>query len=419
MVTNMELWNEVRRRVLTGELSKRQACQKFELHWDTLQKILRNVEPPGYRRRKACQKPVLGPFLAMIHEILEADKKAPPKQRHTAKRILERLREKGYRGGRTVVQEEVRRWKQRSAEVFMPLVHRPGEAQVDYGTATIVYRGQERKVAVFVMSLPYSDAVFCQIFPRECTETFQEGHRRAFEFFGGVPKRITYDNSRIAVTKLIQKRGGVFTREFLRLESHYLFEHHFSLVRRPNEKGHIESLVGYSRRNFLVPVPKLDDFDAFNESLIEDCRQELQRQVRGKHGTKAELLEEDVRAMLPLMEVREERQLTRMKGQLAKLDVLILDERGYVPASKLGSELLFDVISTAYERTSVIVTTNLPFEQWTEVLGSERLTGAVLDRLTHRRHILEATGESFRLKDARRRSPGKKSSENDESNPTD
>jgi DNA replication protein DnaC len=112
-----------------------------------------------------------------------------------------------------------------------------------------------------------------------------------------------------------------------------------------------------------------------------------------------------------LMEAREERLLMRLKGQLAKLDVLILDELGYVPASKLGSELLFDVISTAYERTSVIVTTNLPFEQWTEVLGSERLTGAVLDRLTHRCHILEATGESFRLKDARRRSTGKKASE--------
>jgi DNA replication protein DnaC len=103
-----------------------------------------------------------------------------------------------------------------------------------------------------------------------------------------------------------------------------------------------------------------------------------------------------------LMEAREERQLLRMKAQLAKLDLLVLDELGYVPASKLGAELLFDVISTAYERQSVIVTTNLPFGQWTEVLGSERLTGAVLDRLTHRCHILEATGESYRLKDARR-----------------
>lgn len=109
-----------------------------------------------------------------------------------------------------------------------------------------------------------------------------------------------------------------------------------------------------------------------------------------------------------LMEAREERQLMRMKAQLAQLDLLILDELGYVPASKLGSELLFDVISAAYERTSVIVTTNLPFEQWTEVLGSQRLTGAVLDRLTHHCHILEATGDSYRLADARRRSRGQK-----------
>lgn len=113
-----------------------------------------------------------------------------------------------------------------------------------------------------------------------------------------------------------------------------------------------------------------------------------------------------------LMEAREERQLMRMKNQLAKLDLLILDELGYVPASKLGSELLFDVISAAYERTSVIVTTNLPFEQWTEVLGSQRLTGAVLDRLTHHCHILEASGDSYRLKDARRRSGNKKKPEN-------
>jgi DNA replication protein DnaC len=112
-----------------------------------------------------------------------------------------------------------------------------------------------------------------------------------------------------------------------------------------------------------------------------------------------------------LMEAREERQLARMKNQLAKLDLLILDELGYVPASKLGSELLFDVVSTAYERTSIIVTTNLPFEQWPEVLGSERLTGAVLDRLTHRCHILESNGESYRLKDARRRAGSKRAAD--------
>jgi DNA replication protein DnaC len=104
-----------------------------------------------------------------------------------------------------------------------------------------------------------------------------------------------------------------------------------------------------------------------------------------------------------LLEAREERQLSRLKGQLAKLDLLVLDELGYVPASKVGAELLFDVISVAYERSSVIVTTNLPFEEWKEVLGSERLTGATLDRLTHRCTIVETGKESYRLQEAQRR----------------
>lgn len=104
-----------------------------------------------------------------------------------------------------------------------------------------------------------------------------------------------------------------------------------------------------------------------------------------------------------LREADDGRHLLRLRHQLAKLDLLVLDEFGYVPASKAGAELLFDVIGTAYERTSVILTTNLPFENWTEVLGSERLTGAALDRITHRCQIIETTGESYRLQDAKRR----------------
>jgi DNA replication protein DnaC len=104
-----------------------------------------------------------------------------------------------------------------------------------------------------------------------------------------------------------------------------------------------------------------------------------------------------------LLEMRENRSLQRFHKQLERLDLLILDELGYVPFAKAGAELLFDVVARAYERSSLIVTTNLPFENWTEVLGSERLTGAMLDRLTHRVHILEANGESYRLADAKRR----------------
>jgi DNA replication protein DnaC len=109
-----------------------------------------------------------------------------------------------------------------------------------------------------------------------------------------------------------------------------------------------------------------------------------------------------------LLEAREDKALGRLRGQLARLELLVLDEFGYVPASQVGAELLFDLISTAYEKTSVVVTTNLPFERWTEVLGNERLVAATLDRLTHRCHILEATGESYRLKEARRQAGERK-----------
>ncbi|TWT66958.1 transposase [Posidoniimonas polymericola] len=109
-----------------------------------------------------------------------------------------------------------------------------------------------------------------------------------------------------------------------------------------------------------------------------------------------------------LLEARDEKSLLRLRSQLAKQDVVVLDELGYVPASKAGAELLFDLVGQAYERQSLVVTTNLPFENWTEVLGSERLTGAALDRLTHRCHILEFTGQSYRLQDAQRRSRSKK-----------
>ena len=130
--------------------------------------------------------------------MLEADKKAPRKQRHTARRIFERLRdEHGYEGGLTVVKAAVAAWRLRSAEVFVPLSHPPGEAQVDFGQAEVTLDGRPATVALFVMTLPYSDATFVCAFPRECTEAFLEGHVRAFAFLGGVPRRISYDNSKI------------------------------------------------------------------------------------------------------------------------------------------------------------------------------------------------------------------------------
>jgi transposase len=237
----------------------------------------------------------------VIESILQQDRLAPPKQRHTAKRIFERLRdEHGYSGRLTVVKDAVRALRRQHEEVFVPLSHRPGEAQVDFGHAEITLDGVPTKVALFVMTLPYSDALFCCAFPKECTEAFLDGHRRAFDFFGGVPGRISYDNSKIAIAKITGSRAREVTREFQRLRSHFLFAAHFCLVRRAQEKGHVENLVGYARRNFLVPVPAMPSFATLNGDLEARCRQDLQRRVRGKPTGKADLLAEEAAVLLPL-----------------------------------------------------------------------------------------------------------------------
>ena len=302
MYTDMDNWAEIRRRVLADGLSGRAACREYRIHWKTLKKVLANPEPPGYRRTVPRRPSILDPLLPVAHQILEDDRKAPKKQRHTAVRIFDRLRaEHGYPGGLTIVKDAVRAWRRRTAEVFVPLAHPPGEAQADFGQAEVTTDGEPATVAAFVMTLPYSDAVFACTFPRECTEAFLEGHVRAFASFGGVPRRISYDNSRIAAAGITGTRDRKLTDEFLRLKSHHLFREHFCLVRRPNEKGHVETLVGSARRNFLVPVPVAHGgLEGLNARLEADCRADLARRLRGKPAAKAVLLAEERAAMLPL-----------------------------------------------------------------------------------------------------------------------
>lgn len=309
MYVDMEQWAEIRYRILHKGESKRSILEETGMHWTTLEKILSHSQPPGYRLNRGRPKPKIGPYLERIAQILKEDtsllKKDTPlprKQRHTAKRIYERLLEEGYKGSYTQVKEAVREFKQCSQEVFVPLIHRPGEAQVDFGQALVNVGGALQKVLYFVMALPCSDAFFVMAFDRECTETFWEGHVRAFEFFGGVPCRITYDNSRILVSQILGGRDRKLTQGFLRLKSQYLFDHHFCRVRRANEKGVVEGVVKYTRLNFFVPVPQVRDLKELNEFLQKRCQEDLDRRLRGKRGTKKELLEEDRAAFLPLPE---------------------------------------------------------------------------------------------------------------------
>jgi hypothetical protein len=172
---------------------------------------------------------------------------------------------------------------------------------VDFGEALVNLNGKLRKAHFFVMALPHSDASFVMAFERECTETFWEGHVQAFGFFGGVAKRISYDNTKIAVARIIG--GGKdrrLTRGFCQLKSHYLFDHHFCRPARGNEKGVVEGQVKFTRLNFFVPVPQVRDFTELNARLRQQCVDDRERRLRGQAGTKAELLQGDQAAFLSL-----------------------------------------------------------------------------------------------------------------------
>ena len=711
----VDLYLRVRLACHVDGLSQREAASRFGIARETVRKMLRHSEPPGYRRRQPPKRPKLAPFTDIIDRILEEDRPVHRKQHHTAKRIFERLRdEHGFTGKETIVKDYVRERRLRRREMFVPLSHPPGHAQADFGEADAIIAGVKYRAHFFVMTLPHSDACFVAAYPAATTEAWLDGHNRAFVFFGGVPQSILYDNDKCLVSRILSDGTRQRTRAFSGLQSHYLFEDRYGRPGKGNDKGNVEGVVGYARRNFMTPLPRFASWDAFNGHLEEQCRnrqgnvlrghresigerfvrdrEALKRPLpapfdacdkqgtrvnslslvryrtndysvpvayghqevwirgyvhevvigcgagiiarhprsydredmvfdpihylpllehkigaldqaaplagwelpdafptlrrllearmgkagkreyvqvlrlvetfavpyratpaqtrpgylslpasgqRGDHGrrqlyelvgwrrvmtdtpqvllahhlktlklptflreydklarqcategadhvrylvrlTELELIDRERRmverrirqARFPavksldsfdfkaiaslnkmlvlelarceyverreniialgnsgtgkthialglglaacqkglsvgfltaaalvheLMEARDEKRLLRLQKQLAKYHLLIIDELGFVPLSKTGAELLFEVFSQRYERGSILVTSNLPFDEWTEIFGSERLTGALLDRLTHHVHILEMNGESYRL----------------------
>ena len=184
----VELYGRVRYAVRIEGISRREAGRRFGIDPRTVGKMLAFSVPPGYRRNHRPARPKLDGFVGIIERILEEDKERPAKQRHTSKRIFERLRdEHGFGGGRTIVKDYVQVQRQRQREVFVPLRHDAGHAQADFGEALAVIGGVERKIHFFAMDLPHSDAGFVRAYPAETTEAFCAGHAAAFAFFGGVP----------------------------------------------------------------------------------------------------------------------------------------------------------------------------------------------------------------------------------------
>ncbi len=300
----------IRRKVLVDGLSQRAVAQELGHSRKTVKKAVEHPLPLGYRRRQPRTQPVLEPVRAMIEAWLEADRSRPRKQRHTAQRVFERLRdEHQFAGSYSPIQRFVAAWKRQqglhTSDVYVPLVFAAGEeAQVDWGEATVVVGGQERTLQFFCVRLAFSRATFVRAYERQDQVSFLDGHVRAFAFLGGVPKRLAYDNLKTAVIRVGRGRERDLNAKFVELRSWYLFDTRFCNVASGHEKGHVENLVKRVQRTFLTPLPEVSSLEELNRQLERDCQRELDQTTRdprdGRSRTSRELFAEEQVQLLPL-----------------------------------------------------------------------------------------------------------------------
>lgn len=286
------------------EISRRtghsfETVQKYAYQTNWSDDSLPDIEPQSY--------PVLGEFIPKIDEWLEADRKIPRKQRHTVKRIYDRLREEfGFKGSYSSVKKYVRKRKfvmRTQNKGYLPLEHPKACGQVDFGEF-LYYDGAggEQKGYALTVSFPYSNKGYTQAFPSQNQECLLEGMKRIFEHIGGVPPRLRFDNMTTAVAQVLKGTDRVLTDGFTRFMMHYRFQAEFCNPASGNEKGNVENKVGYSRRNAFVPVPMITSFETFNEQLWAWCEKDAERAHYKRKVPIQKLWAEEAPALLKLPE---------------------------------------------------------------------------------------------------------------------
>jgi len=301
----MDQYGYIRTAYRVYQKSIKQICRETGHSRETVRKVLRN-EPFSYPPRAIQPYPVLGPYLPVIDQWLEEDKKRPKKQRHTAKRIYRRLvQEYGFTGGSSTVRHYVRGAKVRLglnvAKAFIPLDPEVGrEAEVDWGTALAIIGGKPTTVKFFGMRSRYSAKHFVRGYPCERQQAFLDAHLHAFAFFGGIFPTLVYDNLTTAVRQVLRGRGRVEQTEFTKFHAYYNFTPRFCNPAAAHEKGGVEGLVGYVKRNYFVPVPEADSFEALNQQLLAECLAYGDHRLQGREQTVNEFFREEQAGLLPL-----------------------------------------------------------------------------------------------------------------------
>lgn len=259
--------------------SIRNISKTFRISRQSVRKALASAQIPTYKLSHPRPCPVMDSYRSIIEAWLKADALAPPKQRHTAKRVYDRLVEEyGFSGGDSTVRRFVRLLKAKIPKAYIPLTASHGEqAQVDWGQAVVHLRGQPTIAHLFCLRLKASAVPFVQAFPMEKLEAFLAGHTAAFEWLGGVPAQCVYDNPKTAVVRILSGPHREEHNVFSSLRAHYLFDSHFCNPTQAHEKGSAENLVGYVRRNALVPVQDFAGWEDLNSHLLAWCIKERER----------------------------------------------------------------------------------------------------------------------------------------------
>ena len=429
----------------------------------------------------------------LVRQWLIDDQKAPRKQWHTARRVFNRLREIERRKGQEIdvseraIRDLVAMLKVelgQNSMASLPLLHPAGEAQVDFGQTHFFERGISYVGYHLALTMPHSDAKFVQLYKGQTFECLAQGLMNIFNHIGFVPTIIRFDNMSTAVKAIKAYGEREVTDNFRRLQCHFGFESNFCNPASGNEKGSVENYVGYSRRNYFVPLPDILDLEEYNRELLKLCQEDLDHEHYKLERSVLDLFEEDKAVMkaLPhspfessryvlartnaygmakfdtnsysilkscefvknkqnlilygrpgtgkshlasalgveacrlghktiyyktsrlvnlLSEARKAGTEAKFWKRLSQADVLILDEWGYIPFERVGTQLLFEAISDCYEKRSVIITTNLPFDEWNTIFYDQKLTTAILDRLVHHGLLLMHEGQSYRLQHAK------------------
>ncbi|AGG05959.1 IS21 family transposase [Dehalococcoides mccartyi] len=292
----------IRRLYFIKRHSVRQIAKELGHSRKTIRKAISDASVPHYNQTAARPSLVMGPYMDIVKEWLETDKSRPSKQRHTAHRIYVRLtKELGFTGAERTVREHVAKLRPTITEMAIPLEFDPGtDAQCDWGEAQVRIAGKLTIAQVLCMKLSFSGRPFVMAFPTQRQEAFFEGQRRAFEWYEGVPGRVSYDNLTVAVHKVLRGRNREEQNAYIGFRSHYLFDSHFAMVATPREQGRVENLVGYMRRNYFVPVPEVESYEELNEKLLWRLLEDDSRLVPGKEITVKQAWETEKPKLRPL-----------------------------------------------------------------------------------------------------------------------